>query len=77
MIPDLFHNGKNLQWSRLCFFTMGKFAMVPALFHNEKVCNDPGSVSQWENLLHWFSFLSLCFVNSTFNLSEIWSTLFP
>jgi hypothetical protein len=52
MIPDLFHNGKNLQWSRLCFFTMGKFAMVPALFlHNGKVCNDPGSVfSQWESL---------------------------
>jgi hypothetical protein len=99
--------------------------MVPALFHNGKVCNDPGSVSQWENfqwvpaLFHlqcssWLCFtigkftmlllalfhnekiirikyilvslgifalsvlfLSLCFVNSTFNLSEIWTTLFP
>jgi hypothetical protein len=29
---------------------MGKFAMILALFHNGKVCNDPGSVSQQENL---------------------------
>jgi len=58
MIPDLFHNGKNLQ----CF-TMGKFAMILALFHNGEICNGsrlcftmgqfamgPGSVSQWESL---------------------------
>ncbi len=24
--------------------------MILALFHNGKICNDPGSVSQWENL---------------------------
>jgi hypothetical protein len=29
---------------------VGEFAMILALFHNGKVCNDPGSVSQWENL---------------------------
>jgi hypothetical protein len=29
---------------------MGKFAMILALFHNGKICNDPGSVSQWESL---------------------------
>jgi len=33
-----------------CLTNLGNFTMIPALFHNGKVCNDPGSVSQWENL---------------------------
>jgi hypothetical protein len=45
----------------VCLTNLGKFTMVPALFHNGKVCNDPGSVSQWENL-QWV--LALFFHNA-------------
>jgi hypothetical protein len=47
--PGSVSQWENLQWSQLCF-TMGKFAMILALFHNGKICNETSSVSQWENL---------------------------
>ncbi len=45
-----------------CLTNLGNFTMIPALFHNGKVCNDPGSVSQWENL-QWSQ---LCFTMGKF-----------